>query len=457
MPKLQINGKDVTVGDEFLQLSSDDQNAAVDEIAKSLGTGAQPQGDSRGAIDKLFGIGGPRYQLWPERMARSVLGTVEQGGEMVKKAETGQYGLPGTREFTENAIPDVTDVAFLGVTGAPGAAAELAGSKLLRPAVERPSVEQIKKGSQAAYKMVEDARLIAHEGAVNNLVSATRAGLDQRLITDTVAPRVYKALDQLQNSGGDIAQIMGVRQRLGEILPSEGTDYAAAQHVRDAIDHFIDTLPETEVVSGGDPKFTRDLLQQARAGWRAYAKIDQVQSALQIGEHKAAVSGVGANTQNAMRQRIRQILDSESNSRGYSPEAKKQLEDIVMGTWLTNFARKIGKFAPSSPVSAMTTMGAALGGDLAGGSGMASLAAAGVAIPATIAKYLGTYLTKRQIERLIEILKDESPLGRAALKEANKPRAVPAVATGVTKSIPLAASSNISQMVSPDSQTPLGP
>ena len=62
MPKLQINGKDVTVGDEFLQLSSDDQNAAVDEIAKSLGTGAQPQGDSRGAIDKLFGIGGPRYQ-----------------------------------------------------------------------------------------------------------------------------------------------------------------------------------------------------------------------------------------------------------------------------------------------------------------------------------------------------------------------------------------------------------
>ena len=62
------------------------------------------------------------------------------------------------------------------------------------------------------------------------------------------------------------------------------------------------------------------------------------------------MSGTGANTQNAMRQRIREILDSDK-SRGFSPEARQQMEDIVTGTWMTNAARFAGKFAPSGPVS----------------------------------------------------------------------------------------------------------
>src|ERR1044072_3746730 len=39
MPQLTIGDKSVTVGDEFLQLSPDQQNAAVQEIASSIGAG----------------------------------------------------------------------------------------------------------------------------------------------------------------------------------------------------------------------------------------------------------------------------------------------------------------------------------------------------------------------------------------------------------------------------------
>jgi hypothetical protein len=42
MPTLTINGKRVKVGDEFLQLSPEDQDAAVDEIAQSLGSEQAP-------------------------------------------------------------------------------------------------------------------------------------------------------------------------------------------------------------------------------------------------------------------------------------------------------------------------------------------------------------------------------------------------------------------------------
>jgi hypothetical protein len=42
MPTLTINGRDVDVDDGFLKLPPDQQNAAVDEIAKGMGTPAAP-------------------------------------------------------------------------------------------------------------------------------------------------------------------------------------------------------------------------------------------------------------------------------------------------------------------------------------------------------------------------------------------------------------------------------
>ena len=376
--------------------------------------GSQPQIEQpkeRGIADKLLGLTGERYQTWPERAVRSVVGGVEQGLEagatLTKEALTDPAKYSQDVQDPAKVLP----AASLGITAAPEAA-ELAGgvvnavAKASQVRAALPPIDAIKKSAQATYKAVEDARLIASEGSLNGLVSATRAGLDQRLMTDVVAPRTYKALEQLQKSDGDISGILGVRQRLGEIKPDVGADYAAAQHVRDAIDNYIETLPPEEIIQGaGEPGYTQALLQHARQSWRSYAQLDQVQTALEIGKHRAAVSGTGANTQNAMRQRIREILDSDK-SRGFSPEARQQMEDIVTGTWLTNAARYAGKFAPSGPVSGIASGMAYLGG----GPG----AAAAVAIPATIAKYLGTWLTKRQIMELENIIRSESPLGQAA-------------------------------------------
>jgi hypothetical protein len=250
---------------------------------------------------------------------------------------------------------------------------------------------------------------------------------------------------------------MGTYQRLGEIKPSAGTDYEAAQHVKDAINHWIEALPPGEIVQG-DPKFTAAMWDHAKASWRSYAQVDQVESAMEMGRHQAAVAGTGANTQNAMRQRIRQILDSDK-SRGLSPKAKEQMESIVMGTWATNSSRWAGKYAPSGPVSALTTMGAALAVDLSGGRGAATAAAAAVAIPATIAKYLGTYLTKTQIRELENTIRSESPLGRAATQriENQPPGTVASALSAVTPALVPGAASYLANPTTASSPLAQGP
>ena len=446
-----------------------DQPSVVGDVLKSGATGVE-----KGVIAGLGGLG-DMQQLAPKVMgALPVIGPISRfmptsdtitkkvesvtGPEYQPKTKPGKYAesigefAPAVAAGPEGIVPKVAQ-AILGGGGAEAGAeltegtglepyGRLAGGliagvgtglaaaegKALSLSAKLPTVEEIKKSAQAAYKFVADNRLFASRDSVNNLVAATRAGLDQRLMDADIAKRSFKALDQLEKSEGDISGIMAVRQRLGEVKPDAGADYEAAQHIRDAIDHYIETLPASEVVSG-NAQLTQAMLDHARSSWRAYAKIDQVQTALEIGSHRAATSGTGANTQNAMKHRIREILDSEKNSRGFSPESRDQMEKIVMGTWLSNEARRAGKFAPSGPVSGMASGMAYLGG----GPG----AAAAVAIPATIAKYLGTYLTKRQIRELQDIIRAESPLGKpiAAANAANAPSFAGAAGSGALGSV----------------------
>lgn len=69
MTTLNIEGHKVQVDDSFLQLSPDQQNATVEEIAKSLGSGASQSADARAkaGVERAKAIrnGAPRTQLDP--------------------------------------------------------------------------------------------------------------------------------------------------------------------------------------------------------------------------------------------------------------------------------------------------------------------------------------------------------------------------------------------------------
>jgi len=65
MPTLNIEGHKVQVDDSFLQLSPDQQNATVDEIAKSLGPSPADQADARAKAgiahaQQVMAQGGPQ-------------------------------------------------------------------------------------------------------------------------------------------------------------------------------------------------------------------------------------------------------------------------------------------------------------------------------------------------------------------------------------------------------------
>ena len=412
----------------------------------------QPQ---RGVVDKLFGLTGERYQTWPERAIR---GSLESGAELTKKSLTGEYGPTGQGIYQEDP-GKVLEAASLGVTAAPEAGLQAArvyetGSRARQTSSalkEEASPDKLKASSQGSFKAVEDDNLQIHPHVINDFVAQTQRELRKKLVTPNRAEGTYSALEQIKEGNGGVVQLMDAREALGEMTPAEdGKDYFAANHVIKKIDSFLDGLQKEDVISG-DPQYTQAMLDHARASWRPYAKLTEIEKGVEVAGHRAAATGSGANIENTLRQEIRKILDSDKRSRGYSPEAKAKMEEIVQGTFASNLARKVGKYAPTGSVSAIPTILAYLAkGKLIGG----ATAAAGF-----LGKSLGEALTRDQISKLEDLIAAESPLGRSIVKriqeqpndplsggiQAAAPAAAPMLAAGGASLLAAGADSPLAQ------------
>lgn len=295
------------------------------------------------------------------------------------------------------AEPYVRAGTAMAVGGLSGLATRPAGQAL-------PTREQIKAAGTAGYEQLKQSNVQVAKDAVSDLLTGIKADLHRESFRDYLAPSTYRAIEELK-TGKDakIADIDGVRRLLGNIPGTNPTDKAAAQRAVSAIDEFLNNPPPGSVLSGS-VETDAAILKHAQGNWRSQKQLEVVENASVGGQRRAGVSGSGANRINTARQEIRKILDSDKKSRGMSDEVKAKMEEIVMGTWGTNTARRLGKFAPSGPVSATTSILTGLGAGAPAG--------AAVGIGGYLAKHLGEYLTDRQIKQLENLIRAESPIGR---------------------------------------------
>jgi hypothetical protein len=394
------------------------------------------------------------YQTWPERMVRGAISgigeSLKAGATLTKEALTDPAKYSQDVQDPAKVLP----AASLGVTAAPAAGeAALNVAKSVGRAGEQRQIgaalkteatpEKIKESSQASYRAVAEDKLQIKPQHVSDFVDDAQSELKKKLITPNRAEGTYSALEQLKEGGGDISQLMDLHEALGEMTPADGKDYAAANMVRKKIDTFLDGLNEDHVISG-DPKYTKAMLDHARASWRPYAKMTEIEKGVEVAGHRAAATGTGANIENTLRQEIRKILDSDKRSRGYSPEAKAKMEEIVQGTFASNLARKVGKYAPTGAVSALPSILAYLArGKLMAG----SVAGAGF-----LGKYLGEALTRQQISKLEDLIAAESPLGRSVVKrmQSEPQGTVPeGIALGARAMVPALSAGAVSPLAQP--------
>lgn len=241
------------------------------------------------------------------------------------------------------------------------------------------------------------------------------------------APKVFDAIEELRNPQGknhEISDIDSVRKVLGKarLDPSERD---AARRTIGHIDDYIANLGNNLQDVVVNPQFAGRVAseaQAARANFAVGKRSEDIDEALDQAERQAARAGSGGNINNAIRQRLSALRNNKRKMAGWSDAEKKELDAVINGSTAANAARRMGKFAPDGIVSTALSMG--LGRLVAPGIGDVVLPVGGM-----VGKMVGDRLTQRGAERLSNVVKARSALGRensiaSAAESALAPKAL---------------------------------
>lgn len=168
----------------------------------------------RGPLAKLLGIGGERYQTWPERFVRDIAGGItdaaKSGAELTKGALAGQFGPTG-EGLSEAAPEKILSASSLGLSGAPGAAKALAapvaefGESLARTYPEKLQDQAVKKVLSRFEQDAKSGGPTAQQ-ALDSVKVANLVGKPMTL-ADTGGKNVERLAGNVYRQGGEGTQI----------------------------------------------------------------------------------------------------------------------------------------------------------------------------------------------------------------------------------------------------------
>lgn len=385
-------------------------------------TPAQPP--QRGVMDKVLGLTGPS-KLWPVRAVKEIADIPRQ---FMQAAEAGP---PGSRAVTEAAIKPAAEAAMTFTPASPA---------LLSARVAAPATADLLKAARAPYKGVSFLDLQVAKPHVDDFVTNTVRDLQStKQLGDTAfspitSPKTFQLIDQigkLDKDHASVADIEGLRSQLRTLSrdPMAGPDAVAAGRAVGMLDDWFSNLTADQIKKGSaeDVDTINNLLKSARSNWRAAMRSERVtdattepgrlaefKSAEAMGERRAARTGLGANTINAMRQEIGKLGNDPSFIQGSTPEQRDLVKEIEKGTVPQNLMRALGKFGPKHPILGWP---AAFATDLMGGHGLAT---AQLALGAGAEK-MGELSTKNLIRQLDESIRRESALAKSRPEIIGRP------------------------------------
>lgn len=276
--------------------------------------------------------------------------------------------------------------------------------------VKQPETEDFFDAATNNYSNMRGYGVEIHPNAMGQVADNIKTELLAEGYRPRNVPKVFDAIEELRTPAGqnhEISDIDSVRKVLGKarLDPSERD---AARRAIGHIDDYLSNLGKNQQDVVVNPHFADRVAQEAQAARGNYAvakRSEDIDEALEQAERQAARAGSGGNINNAIRQRLSALRNNKRKMAGWTDDEKAELDLVINGTKSANAARAAGKFAPHGIVS--TVMSAGAGHVLMPGIGEIAIPAAG-----WIAKKVGDRLTQTAAERLQNVVKARSPLGR---------------------------------------------
>lgn len=291
-----------------------------------------------------------------------------------------------------------------------------AAMNLVRPVAKAalPTSQDLIDSAANSYHAPEIKAVEFQPTAISDLSDSIAADLNGKRINARIAPQTHGLLEDLkQPINGQyftMEDLTTARQLLGDVAGniSNKTDATGAIRAKQMIDNYLADVPGIDVTAG-DANAAGQVLKNANADYAAGKTAQALEGKIDAADLQAASANSGANFENALRQRIRSILTSPTQRRGFSPDEVAAMQSIVRGTASQNVLRIIGNL-----------LGGGGGiGALASGS-TAALAGAGpasVLVPAAgfAIKKLGNAIMDSKANALDELIRSRAPAAQQAV------------------------------------------
>lgn len=289
-----------------------------------------------------------------------------------------------TDRLTNAAVGGATGGA---VGGAVRGVANALGTKAARSQI--PTNEAIKGAANAAYKAADDAGVILKPQSTARLSQAVKADLAEFGYDPALQPGVAAVLNRLDGLEGQNVTLKGldvIRRVAGNAARdfNNPSQQAAASKIIDKIDDFIADVGPDDVLAG-NAKEAGNAMMKARSLWTRLRKSEKLDMALEKADRRAASTGSGGNTDNAIRQNVRSLIDNPKTASSMSKAERAAAEKVVRGSAGQNALRLAGKLSPQgNGLMAALGIGGTMANPMIGAVSLGGMAAKSLADRATL-------------------------------------------------------------------------
>lgn len=350
--------------------------------AGGAGTAAQIAGAVAGPM-KLAGRGGT---------LAGRLGTSTMTGGKGLAARTGLMGVEGAGYGALHAAGHDQDIgtgALIGAAG--GVGGNLLGEGIsagvsniagrFNPKQALPGVDDLKAAGSAAFKEAERAGVVFNSKGVGRLRQGIVDDLTARGFDPVNEPGVMPVLQRLEKMAGGNVTFEGLAT-LRKVAsngwrPGMKSNNDAIGDIIKRIDKLVDASvgDRSVVLMGKDTKAAANAIVKARNLWHRARKLETVEKAITRGEQNAAAQVSGDVGRTTMGQ-LKKTLQSEAQSRGFTPAEMKKLGSAAGYSPGQRVAHAVGGLMPRGRLLASIHGATALG---TGGASI-PLQAAGAAV-----------------------------------------------------------------------------
>jgi N-acetylmuramoyl-L-alanine amidase len=343
-------------------------------------------------------------------------------------------------------LSDATDAKGLARDAAIGAAtgkladiglnkAGSLASTLLSKVPKVMSVPELEAAKKAAYSAVDGMGVTYKPSATKRLAADIAADVAPLRVSPLRHPAASSVLADVTatlkgNKPLSLSELDDLRQVVwrdaaGLKDPDRAAEAMIGQKIMSRLDDFMDTA-DVSKVTAGDPEAAAQAIREARDLNTRWRKSQTVSNELDSADLRKSAAYSGANTDNAIRQRIRPLVDPTSGKRirNASPDEKAALRRIVEGTPLQNLSRLTGQgLDPRKLLGKISGIGAA-------GS---AIPTGGLSLIGPAVGLIGTTVSNRASQRNVEELLRLIAAGGSTQALAK----VPTAASRAAASIPM--------------------